>query len=125
MMARSSPWLLVAAAVSSVVLGLLVGLFVVRYRYIFFGMLNLAMCMVFYSLLEKLYHITKGSDGIRVEVMPIAGQALDRVTYEWVIFAIALGLAFVLGLLLRLYLASPMGEALAGIKITLDATFIE
>lgn len=104
------------AGLGAALLGLLIGLFVTRYRQIFFGMLNLAMCMVFYSLLEKLYHITKGSDGIRVEIMPVAGQALERVSYEWTIFGIALGLAFALGLLLRLYLASPMGEALAGIK---------
>jgi branched-chain amino acid transport system permease protein len=108
--------LLALAAGGAGLLGLVIGLFVTRYRQIFFGMLNLAMAMVFYSLLEKLYHYTKGSDGIRVEIMPIAGQTLDRVTYEWVIFGIALGLAFILGLLLRLYLASPMGEALAGIK---------
>lgn len=108
--------LLAAAAAGAGLLGLVVGLFVTRYRQIFFGMLNLAMCMVFYSLLEKLYHLTKGSDGIRVEVMPVAGQALDRITFEWTIFGIALGLAVALGLLLRLYLASPMGEALAGIK---------
>lgn len=108
--------LLACAAAGAGILGLLVGLFVTRYRQIFFGMLNLAMCMVFYSLLEKLYHYTKGSDGIRVEVMPVAGQALDRIAYEWAIFGIALGLAFVLALLLRLYLSSPMGEALAGIK---------
>lgn len=108
--------LLPLAALGAGALGLVIGLFVTRYRQIFFGMLNLAMSMVFYSLLEKLYAITKGSDGIRVEIMPVAGQALDRVTYEWTIFGIALGLAFVLGLLLRLYLASPMGEALAGIK---------
>lgn len=108
--------LLAAAAAGAGLLGLVVGLFVTRYRQIFFGMLNLAMCMVFYSLLEKLYHLTKGSDGIRVEVMPVAGQALDRIAFEWTIFGIALGLAVALGLLLRLYLASPMGEALAGIK---------
>ncbi|MBR0684049.1 branched-chain amino acid ABC transporter permease [Roseomonas eburnea] len=108
--------LLAAAAVGAGLLGLLIGLFVARYRQIFFGMLNLAMCMVFYSLLEKLYHITRGSDGIRVEVMPVAGQALDRVAYEWAIFGIALALALGLGILLRLYLSSPMGEALAGIK---------
>lgn len=108
--------LLPAAAAGAGLLGLVVGLFVTRYRQIFFGMLNLAMCMVFYSLLEKLYHLTHGSDGIRVEIMPIAGQALDRVTYEWTIFGIALGLAVVIGLLLRAYLSSPMGEALAGIK---------
>ena len=108
--------LLAAAAIGAGLLGLLIGLFVTRYRQIFFGMLNLAMCMVFYSLLEKLYHITHGTDGIRVEIMPIAGQVLDRVTYEWTVFGIALGLAFALGLLIRLYLASPLGEALAGIK---------
>lgn len=108
--------LLLAAGAGAGLLGLVVGLFVTRYRQIFFGMLNLAMCMVFYSLLEKLYHITHGSDGIRVEIMPIAGQALDRVTYEWTVFGIAIGLAFLLGLVLRLYLASPLGEALAGIK---------
>jgi branched-chain amino acid transport system permease protein len=108
--------LLGMSAVGAGLLGLVIGAFVTRYRQIFFGMLNLAMAMVFYSLLEKLYHYTKGSDGIRVEIMPIAGQTLDRVTYEWVIFGIALGLAFILGGLLRLYLSSPMGEALAGIK---------
>jgi len=108
--------LLAAAAAGAGLLGLVVGLFVTRYRQIFFGMLNLAMCMVFYSLLEKLYHITKGSDGIRVEVLPVAGQALDRIAFEWAIFGIALGLAVGLGLLLRLYLASPMGEALKAIK---------
>jgi len=108
--------LLAAAAGGAALLGLVIGLFVTRYRQIFFGMLNLAMCMVFYSLLEKLYHITKGSDGIRVEIMPIAGQALDRVTYEWTIFGIAMTLAFALGALLRLYLVSPLGEALKGIK---------
>lgn len=108
--------LLATAAAGAGLLGLVVGLFVARYRQIFFGMLNLAMCMVFYSLLEKLYHLTKGSDGIRVEVLPVAGQALDRVAYEWAIFGIALGLAVGLGLLLRLYLASPMGEALKAIK---------
>ena len=37
-------------------LGLLVGLFVVRYREIFFGMLNLAFSMVLWSLLEKMFH---------------------------------------------------------------------
>jgi branched-chain amino acid transport system permease protein len=108
--------LIALAAVVAGAVGLLVGLFVTRYRQIFFGMLNLAMAMVFYSLLEKLYHYTKGSDGIRVELMPVAGQALDRVSYEWTIFGIAMGLAFALAALLRLYLSSPMGEALSGIK---------
>jgi len=108
--------LMLVAAAGSGLLGLLVGLFVSRYRQIFFGMLNLALCMVFYSLLEKLYHITKGSDGIRVEIMPLAGLALEREAFEWTVFVLSLVLALAIGLVLRLYLASPMGEALAGIK---------
>ncbi len=45
--------LLPAAALLAGIVGLLIGLFVVRYREIFFGMLNLALSMVFYSVLEN------------------------------------------------------------------------
>jgi branched-chain amino acid transport system permease protein len=55
-----------------------IGLFVMRYREIFFGMLNLALSMVFYSLLEKLYTLTKGTDGIRVAGADLPGQELER-----------------------------------------------
>ncbi|MCO6419558.1 branched-chain amino acid ABC transporter permease [Siccirubricoccus sp. KC 17139] len=97
-------------------LGLVVGLFVVRYRDIFFGMLNLALSMVLYSLLEKLYALTKGTDGIRVARLTFAGTEPPRETQEWLMFGLALGLALVFGLLVRAYLASPMGQALKGIK---------
>jgi branched-chain amino acid transport system permease protein len=96
--------------------GLLVGLFVARYRDIFFGMLNLAFSMVFYSLLEKAYHITKGTDGIRVPLPTVAGQVLDRVAYEWVMFAVAVVLACAAAWLCHRYLLSPAGQALRGIK---------
>lgn len=108
--------LLPLAGVGAALLGLGVGLFVTRYREIFFGMLNLALSMVFYSLLEKLYTLTRGTDGIRVELPAILGQRLDRETYEWVMFGIALGLAFLCAALIRVYLASPMGQALSAIK---------
>jgi len=108
--------LLALAALGSAALGLLVGLFVARYREIFFGMLNLALSMVFYSMLEKFYAITRGTDGIRVEVMPVAGLRLGREGYEWAMFGLALALALGAGWFVRAYLASPMGQALAGIK---------
>lgn len=108
--------LLPVAAVASTLLGLLVGLFVVRYRAIFFGMLNLAISMVFYSLLEKLYHVTKGTDGIRVEPPRIAGMALELESYVWAMLLLTLALALGFAALVRAYLASPMGQALSAIK---------
>ena len=108
--------LLPLGALLAGILGLVIGLFVVRYRDIFFGMLNLALSMVLYSLLEKLYDLTKGTDGIRVAGLTFAGITPDRETQEWVMFGLALVLAIGFGLLVRAYLASPMGRALAGIK---------
>jgi branched-chain amino acid transport system permease protein len=108
--------LLPAAALTTTVVGTLIGLFVSRYREIFFGMLNLALSMVFYSMLEKFYHYTKGTDGIRVPALSVAGLELDRVTHEWTIFGIALALAFGFGAFVRVYLASPMGQSLTAIK---------
>ncbi len=108
--------LLPLGALLAGLLGLVIGLFVVRYRDIFFGMLNLALSMVLYSLLEKLYALTKGTDGIRVSGLTFAGITPDRETQEWVMFGLALVLAIGFGLLVRAYLASPMGRALAGIK---------
>jgi branched-chain amino acid transport system permease protein len=108
--------LLPLAVAAAGIVGVLVGLFVTRYRDIFFGMLNLAFSMVFYSLLEKLYAYTKGTDGIRVERPSIAGMMLERVPYEWTMLGLALVLAVGLGLLARVFLASPLGQALPAIK---------
>ncbi|HEY4252429.1 MAG TPA: branched-chain amino acid ABC transporter permease [Roseomonas sp.] len=108
--------LLPVAAAAAGLLGLVIGLFVARYREIFFGMLNLALSMVFYSLLEKFYAITKGTDGIRVPNVTLAGLTLERPTQEWGLFGVALLLAFGFAAFARAYLASPMGQALAGIK---------
>ncbi|MBY0333170.1 MAG: branched-chain amino acid ABC transporter permease [Acetobacteraceae bacterium] len=108
--------LLPAGAAIATLTGLLIGLFVSRYREIFFGMLNLALSMVVYSLLEKLYDLTKGTDGIRVELPRFFGMALDRPGFEWAMFATALVLALGAGAFARLYLDSPMGQALSAIK---------
>ena len=108
--------LLPAAALLAGAAGLAVGLFVVRYRDIFFGMLNLALSMVFYSVLEKFYAITKGTDGIRVSQLTVAGIEPGPEAQGWIMFGLALGLALLCAVGVRAYLASPMGQALAGIK---------
>ncbi|RVT97565.1 branched-chain amino acid ABC transporter permease [Rhodovarius crocodyli] len=108
--------LLPLGALAAMALGLVVGAFVVRYREIFFGMLNLALSMVFYSLLEKLYTITHGTDGIRVSLPRFFGMALERHAYEWAVLVTALVLAVACAVFARIYLASPMGQGLSAIK---------
>jgi branched-chain amino acid transport system permease protein len=58
--------LLIAAALISGVISLVIGLLCVRYTRIFFGMLTLAFGMLFHSFLFKFYSITGGDQGMRV-----------------------------------------------------------
>ncbi len=108
--------LLLAGTLVATGLGLLVGLFVARYRDIFFGMLNLAFSMVAWSLLEKLYALTRGTDGIRVARPSLAGLPLEGGEWEWALFALALLLSILAALLVAAYLRAPAGQALGAVK---------
>lgn len=108
--------LFVTSAAISGLFGLVLGLFVVRYRYIFFGMLNLAFSMVLYSILEKFFHITGGSDGIRVARPSVLGLALERSQFELVLYFMTVVLAVIIGLFVTRYLQSPLGQSLRAIK---------
>lgn len=108
--------LLLIGALASFVLAMLVGAFVVRYRTIFFSMFNLAISMVAYSLLDKLYAITGGSDGLNIPRTSLGGVVLDRTQYELSLFYVALFLAVVCGYAVHRYLQSPLGKALDAIK---------
>ncbi len=63
---RSFEILLLAAAVFSGLISLIIGMLCVRYTRIFFGMLTLAFGMLFHSFLFKFYAITGGDQGMRV-----------------------------------------------------------
>ena len=104
--------LLLAGILCSGLLGAAIGVFVVRYRYIFFGMLNLAFSMVLYALLEKFFHITGGSDGMNVPRPSYLGMDLSREAFEIVLFYTTLVLAGIVCWLVQRYLRSPLGEAL-------------
>lgn len=108
--------LLVAGMASAAVLGVLIGAFVVRYRYIFFAMLNLAFSMVLYSMLEKFFYITGGSDGMRLARPTFLGMTLDRAEFESAMFYLVLALAVVAAWLVHRYFVSPPGQALMAIK---------
>ena len=87
-----------------------------RYRGIFFGMLNLAVSMVIFALIGKLYNLTGGSDGIRIERPLFLGIATDRDTFEIILLVLSITLALTLGWLTQRFMKSGYGEALLGLK---------
>lgn len=102
----------VAAAAVSVV----VGIFVVRYRHIFFGMLNLAVSMIFFSFLEKFYYVTGGSDGLSVARPTVLGFTLERGPFETVLFYGTLAVCLGATILTYRFLNSPIGQLFRAIK---------
>ena len=107
---------IVLGGISSTVIGLVVGLFVVRYREIFFGMLNLAFSMVLWSLLEKMFHYTNGADGIRVARPGLLGFSFTPETFQYVILYVSLVVAIAAFFGVQRYLESPLGHMLRAIK---------
>jgi branched-chain amino acid transport system permease protein len=107
---------IVLGGVSSTIIGLVVGLFVVRYREIFFGMLNLAFSMVLWSLLEKMFHYTNGADGIRVARPGLLGFNFTPETFQYVILYVSLVVAIAAFFGVQRYLESPLGHMLRAIK---------
>jgi branched-chain amino acid transport system permease protein len=107
--------LIVIATLSSAAIGFVIGAFMVRYRSIFFAMLNLALSMVFFSLLSKLYNITGGTDGLRVTMPTVFGMAVDRAAMESVLLYGGLALLAGVAALVHRYLQSPLGQALSAV----------
>lgn len=91
---------------------LVVGAFMVRYRGIFFAMLNLAVSMVLYTLLAKLYNVTGGTDGMQVPPPTFLGIALGASGTALAIYYATLVLVAVAGVMVHHYLQSPLGQAL-------------
>ena len=94
----------------------LIGLFIVRYRGIFFGMLNLAVSMVIVALLGKLYSLTGGTDGIRVDRPTVLGVMTERSEFETILLVFTLCVAFAAGWFYQRFIKSAAGEALLGLK---------
>jgi ABC-type branched-subunit amino acid transport system permease subunit len=107
--------LLLLGTLASAVAGLVVGAFLVRYRAIFFAMLNLAMSMVLYALISKLYGITGGTDGMRLAVPSFFGIALDKPRFDTALYYAGIVLMVGVGYGVQRYLASPLGHALSAV----------
>ena len=115
----ASLWLTLPVAIAVAGLAaLVVGIFVVRVKGIYFIMVTLAFAQMFYFL----FHDTKlgrGSDGISVNFKPVATIGgvtpfdLGNSTHVYYFVFVALLLVF---LFLRMLLRSPFGRALQGIR---------
>lgn len=106
----------VAGVLAALMVGLVVGLFVVRYRHIFFGMLNLAVSMIFFSVLEKFYYVTGGSDGLPVPRPTVLGIAIERAGFETTLFYLSLALCLAAAWATHRFLNSPIGNMMRTIK---------
>lgn len=113
------------AVVLSLLLALLIGLFSLRVRAIFFAMITLAVASAFLTLASQLSELTGGEDGLSFKLpellspsfefsdTPFLGVALDgRLLCYYLLFASALGLLLAL---LRI-VNSPFGRVLQAIR---------
>jgi branched-chain amino acid transport system permease protein len=116
---------LAVALLASVVLSLVIGLFSLRVKAIFFAMITLAVASAFQTLASQLSEFTGGEDGLsfknpswlspRFEPFetPVLGLLIDGKTLTyWLLFVAVLGLFL---LLLRI-VNSPFGRVLQAIR---------
>lgn len=108
--------LILISVVISTVFSAIVGVFVVKYRSIFFGMLNLALSMVLFALLGKMYEITGGTDGLRISRPTIFGVDFERTEFEFILLIITILGSLILAAGVQRYFKSSNGEALSAIK---------
>lgn len=108
--------ILLAGVIASVLAGVLAAAFLSRYRGIFFGMLNLGLSMVLFSVIGKLYAFTGGTDGLRFERPRVLGLALDRGGFELALLLATLALALIVGWLVQRYFDSAAGQVMAAMR---------
>jgi len=86
-----------------------------RYRGIFFAMLTLALSMVTYGLLMKL-EMLGGSDGFNTGRPTLFGQALPDARVGYIVYALAVVVSTVAGVLARIYFDSTRGLVTLAVK---------
>ncbi len=108
--------LLLLGTLVSLVAGAIVGLFVAKYREIFFGMLNLAISMILFAALSKFYSITGGTDGIQVARPELFGMEVARGQFESLLLILGALSTVLLVVMVERFFRSPTGKMLSAIK---------
>jgi ABC-type branched-subunit amino acid transport system permease subunit len=105
-----------AGVLTAAVVAALVGLFIARYRGIFFAMLNMAISMVVYAVLLKLYWLTGGTDGIGIRTPTILGLTPGRESLRLAIYYYTLALTLPAFFGVQRFWHSPLGFALRAVR---------
>lgn len=105
------------------VVAALVGLFMAKYRGVFFSMLNLAVSMILYAILLKFYWVTGGTDGLSVRTPTLLGWVLPRGDLRMIYYYFTLVVAGIAIYGVHRFLISPLGyflRALADNEIRIE-----
>ncbi len=112
--------LIPAALFFSLLISILFGFLCVRHTKIFFSILALALSMLLFALIFKLYSLTGGSDGIPVPIPSLFGisfEGVRRPTFLGGAYYYLLLVIFALSFfIMRGIVSSPFGKALQAIR---------
>jgi branched-chain amino acid transport system permease protein len=107
---------LLAALVASALVSALFGFVCVRHTRIFFSILTLALSMLLFAVLEKAYHYTGGSDGIRVPIPTFFGYEFEGMRrFEFLCgpyYYMVVGIFGAATLVMLAIVNSPFGKAI-------------
>ncbi|WP_040880380.1 branched-chain amino acid ABC transporter permease [Marinobacterium rhizophilum] len=108
--------LIVCGVAISTIAGAIIGIFVSKYREIFFGMLNLAISMVLFAVIGKYYNITGGSDGMMISRPSFIGFELERDGFETLLLITTTVSILLVTYFIERFFNSPAGKFLCAIK---------
>jgi branched-chain amino acid transport system permease protein len=112
--------LIPVALLASLVVSAIFGFICVRHTRIFFSILALALSMVLFALLVKLYNITGGSDGIHIDLPVMLGKSYEGMkrfeflsgAYYYVLISVFAACTVIMLVIVN----SPFGKALQSIR---------
>jgi branched-chain amino acid transport system permease protein len=105
---------------ASLIVSAIFGFICVRHTRIFFSILALALSMVLFALLVKLYNITGGSDGIHIELPIMFGKSFEGMKrFEFLsgaYYYFLIGIFAACTIIMLVIVSSPFGKALQSIR---------
>ena len=106
---------ILSALVVSAVISAIFGFVCVRHTRIFFSILTLALSMLLFAVLEKAYHFTGGSDGIRIPMPTVFGYEFEMRKFQFLTgpyYYMVVAVFSIATMVMLAIVNSPFGKAL-------------